>query len=72
MKGERTIEIYISGKGKLIVTKIDGRKVVYKMGSVTVNIGELMQWQADKDSELVAAEVCFPPYKDGRYENIES
>lgn len=71
LKGDRTIEIYISGKGKLTVTKIDGEKVVYKTNSVTVKIGELMQWQADKDSQLVIAEVCFPPYEDGRYENIE-
>ncbi len=77
LKGERTIEGYFSGKGKLIVTKPNGDKVPYEVGgdaskqlSVTVNIGELMQWQADKDSELVASEVCFPPYEDGRYENI--
>ena len=34
-------------------------------------IGEIMQWQADKDSPLVAYEICIPPYEDGRYENIE-
>ena len=30
-----------------------------------------MQWEADKDSDLVAYEICFPPYEDGRYQNIE-
>ena len=38
---------------------------------VTVGIGELMQWEADKDLRLVAYEVCFPPYKDGRFESLK-
>lgn len=28
-------------------------------------------WEADPDSSLMAYEVCFPPYEDGRYENID-
>lgn len=78
LKGERTIEGYLSGKGKLTVTGIDGQQKVYlvneetkKPFSVTVKIGELMQWRADENSDLVAYEICFPPYEDGRYENIE-
>jgi hypothetical protein len=74
LKGERTIEGYISGNGKLTITKTDGSKVEYpatgKELIVTVRIGELMQWQAAADSELVAYEICFPPYTDGRYENL--
>lgn len=78
LKGDRTIEGYISGKGKLTITKADGKQEVYSVNeetkepfSVTVGIGELMQWEADKDLPLVAYEVCFPPYEDGRYENIK-
>lgn len=78
LKGDRTVEGYISGKGKLTVTKTDGRQEVYLVGgetkapfSMTVGIGELMQWEADGESELVAYEICFPPYEDGRYENIK-
>ncbi len=77
LQGDRTVEGYISGKGKLTITKPSGKPKDYAVGgenqeplSVTVAIGELMQWEADKDSPLTAYEVCFPPYKDGRYENI--
>jgi hypothetical protein len=77
LKGERTIEGYLSGKGKLTVIKLDAKKEVYiadgefKKPVINVGIGELMQWRADEDSELVAYEICFPPYEDGRYENVE-
>ena len=77
LNGDRTIEGYRSGKGKLTITKPDGKPEDHPVGgeqqepfSVTVEIGELMQWEADKESFLVAYEVCFPPYQDGRYENI--
>lgn len=78
LKGDRTIEGYVSGKGKLTITKTDGKQEVYTLGeetkepfSVTVGIGELMQWEADKEFSLVAYEVCFPPYEEGRYEDIK-
>lgn len=77
LKGDRTIEGHISGKGKLIITKPDNTReehpvddTIPKPFTVTVGIGETMQWQADKDSSLVAYEICFPPYEDGRYENL--
>ena len=74
--GERTIEGYIEGKGKLTVTSKEGKPTVYIVNNelkspvvITVGIGELMQWEADPDSSLEAYEICFPPYQDGRYEN---
>ena len=77
LKGDRTIEGYVSGKGKLFVIRPDNTQKEYlvskdtqKPFAVTVAIGETMQWQADKDSPLVAYEICFPPYEDGRYENL--
>ena len=77
LNGDRTIEGYRSGKGKLTITKLNGKPEVHLVGgeqqepsSVTVEIGELMQWEADKESFLVAYEVCFPPYQDGRFKNI--
>ncbi len=77
LKGDKTIEGYISGKGRLIITKSDNTQEEYpvdnntkKPFAVTVAIGEKMQWQANKDSSLVAYEICFPPYEDGRYENL--
>lgn len=75
LKGDRTIEGYISGKGKLTVTKPDGKQEVYLADGtfenpVDIKIGELMQWEADLDSNLVAFEICLPPYEDGRYKNL--
>jgi mannose-6-phosphate isomerase-like protein (cupin superfamily) len=78
LNGDKTIEGYRSGRGKFTVTASDKKSKVYNVGedfgegfSVAVQIGETMQWEADKDSDLVAYEICFPPYTDGRYENIE-
>ncbi len=50
-------------------------KVVCKVNNssdikeVEVKIGECMQWEAMEDG-LVFYEICYPPYKEGRYENI--
>ncbi|OGM22108.1 hypothetical protein A2961_05045 [Candidatus Woesebacteria bacterium RIFCSPLOWO2_01_FULL_39_21] len=78
LKGDRTVEGYISGEGKLTVTKADGSKQIYEVTEdlkepvvVTVAIDEHMQWEADPESNLRAYEICFPPYEGGRYENIE-
>lgn len=77
LKGDQTIEGYISGKGKLTITKQNGKKETYIADEktkepiiVTVNVGSTMQWEADKKSSLTAYEICFPPYEDGRYENL--
>lgn len=75
LKGDRTIEGYISGKGRLVITKTNGEEKVYavkaKVQPVIVNVGERMQWQAEKDSDLIVYEIYFPPYEDGRFENIK-
>lgn len=78
LKGEKTVEGYISGKGKLTITKTDGKQEVYLADGeskepivVNVEIGELMQWEADEETGLVVYEICFPPYEDGRYENLK-
>jgi len=76
LAGEKTIEGYSSGVGKLIVTKSDGSELVYtytesqSMDPVVVQIGDQMQWCADFDQSLVFYEICYPPYKDGRFENL--
>jgi hypothetical protein len=77
LKGERTIEGYVSGKGKLTITKADSTQEEHLADGesekpvVDVGIGETMQWEADKETGLVAYEICFPPYEDGRYENLK-
>jgi len=77
LKGDRTIEGSISGSGKLTVIKSNGKRVIFKTEKepkrpivVNIGIGDVMQWEADKESTLVAFEICFPPYKEGRYENL--
>lgn len=77
LKGERTVEGHVSGKGKLTITKVDGKQEIHPVDkntkghfSIDVGIGETMQWEADKGSELIAFEICIPPYKDGRYKNL--
>jgi hypothetical protein len=77
LQGDRTIEGYISGKGKLVLVHKGGNREEYIVGespteklSVDIKIGDIMQWQADKDSNLVVSEICLPPYADGRYRNL--
>ena len=77
IQGEKTIEGYISGKGKLIIERGAGEREEYNLKDkrrnkpeITVNIGDTMQWQAAIDSYLIAYEICFPPYGEGRYEEL--
>lgn len=75
LAGEETIEGYISGTGRLILLKPTGENLVFEVGpetegfSHTIEIGDIMQWQSDED--LVVFEICYPPYQDGRFENLE-
>ena len=75
LQGEKTIERHISGKGKLTITNQDGMQDALLADDSNhvlkiVNIGEIMQWEAAPDSDLIAAEICYPPYQEGRFENI--
>lgn len=78
LDGQKTIEGFYTGKGTLTITKKNGEKEVFNVDdesgkefSKEVEIGEIMQWQAASDSNLVVYEVCYPPYQDGRYENLD-
>ena len=74
LKGEKTLEGYISGNGCLEITKHDGDKIIHegKEGlEVEVLIGETMQWIANEDSTLEVYEICYPPYEEGRFKNID-
>ncbi len=74
--GEKTIEGYFSGKGTFTITKASGDKEIHEVGnspepfSAVVVVGELMQWRAAQDSALVFSEVCYPPYEEGRFQNL--
>jgi len=75
LSGSKTIEGYVSGSGILIITKPDGEVRKFSVGPGTegftceIEVGDIMQWIALED--LVIFEVCYPPYKDGRYQNLE-
>lgn len=73
LKGDKTVEGYISGEGGLSIISADGtyKKVAAQNGlEIVINIGESMQWIATDDSELVAYEICYPPYEPGRFRNL--
>ncbi len=74
LKGDRTIEELIEGDGVLTVIDVSRNKTEYHQthnnhDPIEVKVGELMQWTAKID--MVFSEICFPPYEDGRYENLE-
>ena len=77
LRGEATQECYISGKGRLTVTRVDGQKSIYEVdGNIPtltayVGIDDVMQWEAAADSELVFAEICYPPFEKGRFMDLD-
>lgn len=76
LKGNKTIEGFISGKGVLKVWSADGASESHDFSPdnsrepVLVDVGQIMQWHANADNDLVFYEVCEPPYEDGRFENL--
>lgn len=79
LSGDRTVEGYISGKGRLIVDRNNGKFEVHQFGNnptkpspIDIEVGDIMQWRAFDKGPLLVYEICFPPYQDGRYKNIDS
>ena len=78
MSGVTTTEGFVSGRGTLIVKAPDGQEARFPfddqdpsgIAEVLVQVGQTMRWTADPDSELVFYEVCEPPYKDGRFQDL--
>lgn len=77
LSGKVTIEGYVSGSGILTITSKEGIETQYEFQSdsesseVVVEVGQTMQWYAKSGVEdLCFYEVCMPPYKDGRFENL--
>jgi hypothetical protein len=73
LKGEKTVEIFQSGVGTLTITSPDGEQRAYSYPGakteVVVHVGELMRWSATEN--LMFAEVCYPPYQVGRFQNLD-
>jgi hypothetical protein len=76
LQGDKTVEGFMEGKGTLVVQLEDGTTNTYDMDAtsaskeVEVKVGQIMQWTAPSDTDLVFYEICDPPYKDGRFENL--
>ncbi|MBN1374264.1 hypothetical protein JW962_02940 [Candidatus Dojkabacteria bacterium] len=78
LKGSKTVEGHISGKGKLLINQGSDDEVVYEVSDdmsepfqIEVKVGQTMKWIANPESKLTVYEICYPPYEDGRYENLE-
>lgn len=74
LSGDKTEEIFISGKGVLEVMKVSGATETYNFPggetAILVEIGDVMQWKATDREDLCFAEVCYPPYTEGRFEVV--
>lgn len=74
--GEKTVEGFMFGRGTLTIESTDGAIAThhFKEGEashpITIEVGQTMQWQADKYSQLTIYEVCEPPFEPGRFENL--
>jgi hypothetical protein len=80
ISGDHTIEGHVAGMGHLLVSHGGAltRPDSYMMQShpdtepfdMTIGRGEIMQWVASGQMALVASEVCYPPYAEGRFEDL--
>ena len=76
LKGNKTIQGLLEGKGMLVVQLENGATNTYDLDiictnkEVEVKVGQIMQWTASADIDLVFYEICDPPYRDGRFEDL--
>lgn len=73
--GDRTTEIHVSGIGQFFFQENDGAEPKLfnleegKPFALDIPVGSTVRWIAETD--LTFAEVCYPPYEDGRYIDLE-
>ena len=73
--GEKTVEIHLSGAGQFFFQENEqAEPEVFRLEDgkpfqLTIPIGSKVRWTAE--TELTFVEVCYPPYEDGRYRNLE-
>lgn len=73
LKGNKTIEGYISGNGTLAITSNDkSESIIFpnqdQITEIILGVGDIMQWHAIEN--LVFYEICEPPYEFNRFEVI--
>lgn len=75
--GDQTIEGYLEGEGELFIRHKDGSESIFKVDQSAegfcflIELGDIIQWRADKNVGLKFFEICYPPYQDGRFENLD-
>lgn len=75
-KGEATIEICLSGRGRIRIEHTDGSITEHNWGPtlsnrpVKVQVGEIMQIFSHPNEGLVFAEICKGPFAPGRFEEL--
>ena len=75
--GSQTLEKFISGAGMVTLKRVEGGLERYIFpnaitDTLVLMVGDTMQWEAVSDSDLVFAEVCYPPYAEGRFEVLDA
>lgn len=74
VSGDLTVEQHVSGRATLRVEREDGLRQRFRFRgdlsrrAIWLGAGDVMQWHAKDD--LTFAEVCYPPYEAGRFENL--
>jgi hypothetical protein len=77
LQGDKTTEGYFAGKRTLTIRGQDDTDKSYSFDptssnkEVEVQIGQIMQWTAPNDADLIFYEICDPPYQDGRFEDLK-
>jgi hypothetical protein len=74
LDGSMTLEGYVEGSGILYITPLGEDEQSFTFGPdeanepIVVEVGDIMQWQADEGASLTYYEICYPPYEEGRFE----
>ena len=63
MTGEGVLEVRSDG----VVTSHSFTKE--NSAPIEIKVDDLVQWTAKTD--MAFSEICYPPYQDGRFENLE-
>jgi len=74
--GSRTVEGYMSGSGCFEMWSSTTSIKCYEVApgvsfEIVVPQGWRMQWKADSNFNLVFYELCWPPYSDGRFRDLD-
>jgi predicted alpha/beta hydrolase family esterase len=76
LKGDKTVEGFLEGAADLTISRNSPRETIYTYADnsygadMALGIGDTMQWIASEDSACY--EICYPPYEDGRFEELGS